>query len=76
MSREMSPEEWAQFLKIMSMNLYDMETGSRSVKVVYRETLCTVIYVLNKYFPKMSVPEKQDFVYTFFRSCLGFIPIR
>ncbi|MCM1180969.1 MAG: TetR/AcrR family transcriptional regulator [Clostridium sp.] len=72
-------EERAQLLKIMSMNHYDMETGSRpehlkSFKVVYGESLRTVMYGLDKYFPDMSVSEKQDFVYTFFPFMFGIYP--
>lgn len=65
-----SLEERAQLLKIMSMNHYDMETGSRlehlaGFKVVYGEALRTVMAGLDKYFPNMAVSEKRDFIYTF-----------
>ena len=71
-----SLEERAQLLKIMSMNHYDMETGSRperlaAFKLVYGESIRTVRSGLDKYFPDMSASEKQDFIYTFF----PFIPI-
>ncbi len=74
-----SLEERAQLLKIMSMNHYDMETGSRpehlkSFKVVYGESIRTVMYGLDKYFPTMSVLEKQDFIYTFFPFMFGIYP--
>ncbi len=74
-----SLEERAQLLKIMSMNHYDMETGSRpehlkSFKVVYGESIRTVMYGLDKYFPNMSVLEKQDFIYTFFPFMFGIYP--
>ena len=74
-----SLEERAQLLKIMSMNHYDMETGSRpehlkSFKVVYGESLRTVMHGLNKYFADMSVSEKQSFVYTFFPFMFGIYP--
>jgi len=74
-----SLEERAQLLKIMSMNHYDMETGSRpehlaEFKVVYGESLHTVMAGLNKYFPDMTVSEKQDFVYTFFPFMFGIYP--
>ncbi len=71
--------ERAQLLKIMSMNHYDMETASRpeclkEFKVVYGESLRTVTEGLNKYFPDMSVSEKQDFIYTFFPFMFGIYP--
>ena len=74
-----SLEERPQLLKILSMNHYDMETGSRpehlaEFKVVYGESLRTVMAGLNKYFPDMTVSEKQDFVYTFFPFMFGIYP--
>ena len=74
-----SLEERPQLLKILSMNHYDMETGSRpehlaEFKVVYGESLRTVMLGLNKYFPNMSVSEKQKFIYTFFPFMFGIYP--
>ena len=74
-----SLEERAQLLKIMSMNHYDMETGSRpehlaAFKAVYGESIRTVMSGLNKYFPDMTVSEKQDFIYTFFPFMFGIYP--
>ncbi|MCM1121395.1 MAG: TetR/AcrR family transcriptional regulator [Eubacterium sp.] len=74
-----SLEERAQLLKIMSMNHYDMETGSRpehltAFKVVYGESIRAVMECLNKYFPEMTVSEKQDFIYTFFPFMFGIYP--
>lgn len=74
-----SLEVRAQLLKIMSMNHYDMEIGSRpehlkSFKVVYGESIRTVMYGLDKYFADMSVSEKQGFVYTFFPFMFGIYP--
>ena len=71
--------ERAQLLKIMSMNHYDMETGSRperlaAFKAVYGEAIRTVRSGLDKYFPDMSVSEKQDFIYTFFPFMFGIYP--
>ena len=64
-----SLEERAQLLKIMSMNHYDMETGSRpehlaAFKVAYGESIRTVEACLDKYFPEMTVAQKRDFIYT------------
>ncbi len=74
-----SLEERAQLLKIMSMNHYDMETGSRpehlaEFKVVYGESLRTVRSGLDRYFPDMTVLEKQNFIYTFFPFMFGIYP--
>ena len=74
-----SLEKRAQLLKIMSMNHYDMETGSRperlaEFKTVYGRSLRTVYRCLEKYFPKMSVKERQDFIYTFFPFMFGIYP--
>lgn len=72
-------EKRAQLLKIMSMNHYDMETGSRperlkEFKTVYGEALRTVRGCLDKFFPEMSLEEKQDFIYTFFPFMFGIYP--
>lgn len=74
-----SLEERAQLLKILSMNHYDMETGSRpehlaNFKIVYGESLRTVLACLSKYFPEMTVSEKQNFIYTFFPFMFGIYP--
>ena len=72
-------EKRAQLLKIMSMNHYDMETGSRrsrlkEFKTVYGQSLQTVRACLDKFFPEMSLEEKQDFIYTFFPFMFGIYP--
>ncbi len=74
-----SLQERAQMLKILSMNHYDMETGSRpehltAFKVVYGESIRTVGASLDKYFPQMPSKEKQDFIYTFFPFLFGVYP--
>ncbi len=74
-----SLEERAQLLKILSMNHYDMETGSRpehltAFKVVYGESIRTVMDCLNKYLPEMTASEKQDFIYIFFPFMFGIYP--
>lgn len=75
-----SLEERPQLLKILSMNHYDMETGSRAehlaeFKVVYGESLRTVMMCLDKYFPDMAALEKQNFIYIFSRLCSAYIHI-
>ena len=72
-------EERAQLLKILSMNHYDMETGSRQshlaeFKIVYGESIRTVSAGLERYFPDMTASEKQNFIYTFFPFMFGIYP--
>ena len=74
-----SLEKREQLLKIMSMNHYDMESSSRpeqlaEFKVAYGESLHMVMRCLEKYFPYMSVSEKQDFIYSFFPFMFGIYP--
>ena len=74
-----SLEARAQLLKIMSMNHYDMETGSRpehlaAFKVAYGESIRTVEGCLDKYFPEMTAARKRDFLYTFFPFMFGIYP--
>ena len=74
-----SLEERPQLLKILSMNHYDMETGSRAehlaeFKVVYGESLRTVMMCLDKYFPDMAALEKRNFIYIFFPFMFGIYP--
>ncbi len=77
MANSLSDRE--QLLKIMSMNHYDMETGSRpehlrDFKVAYGESIRTVRAALDKYFPDMAAQQKQDFIYTFFPFMFGIYP--
>ena len=74
-----SLEKRPQFLKILSMNHYDMEANSRpeqltAFKAVYGQSMQVVKSGLNKYFPKMSEVEKQTFIYTFFPFLFGVYP--
>ena len=71
-----SLEERAQLLKIMSMNHYDMETGSRpehlkEFKTAYGESIRTVQACLRQYFPDMPAEQEQNFIYTFFPFMFG-----
>ena len=58
-------------LKLMSMNHYDMEENSRmekiiEMKVAYGKSLAEVRNCLEKFFPNMTVQDKQDFIFSFF----------
>ncbi len=66
-------------LKLLAMNHYDMESGSRQEQVVefksiYGEALRTVTQCLQQYFPDMKVEEKQNFLYIFFPFMFGIYP--
>ena len=74
-----SLEERKNLLKIMSMNHYDMEESSRierlaDFKVVYGQSLTEVRNCLDKFFPEMTIQEKQDFIYSFFPFMFGIYP--
>lgn len=74
-----SLENRAQLLKIMSMNHYDMETGSRperlaEFKVAYGNSLRMMLNCLDQYFPQMPTQDKQEFLYTFFPFMFGIYP--
>lgn len=74
-----SLEERQNLLKILSMNHYDMEENSRierlvEFKVVYGQTLAEIRNLLDKFFPKMTVRDKQDFIYSFFPFMFGIYP--
>lgn len=74
-----SLEERGNLLKIMSMNHYDMEDNSRierliEFKVVYGRSLAEVRNCLDKFFPEMTVQDKQDFIFSFFPFMFGIYP--
>ncbi|MDE6678499.1 MAG: TetR/AcrR family transcriptional regulator [Ruminococcus sp.] len=66
-------------LKIMSVNHYDMEENSRielltDFKAVYGQSLKEIRNCLDKFFPEMTIHEKQDFIYLFFPFMFGIYP--
>ena len=74
-----SLEKRGQLLKIMSMNHYDLESSSRTerlidFKVAYGGSLRAVMRCLEQYFPEMSISDKQRFLYTFFPFMFGIYP--
>ena len=74
-----SLEKRGQLLKIMSMNHYDLESSSRTerlieFKVAYGGSLRAVMHCLEQYFPEMSISDKQRFLYTFFPFMFGIYP--
>lgn len=74
-----SLEERGNLLKIMSMNHYDMEENSRierliEFKAVYGKSLAEVRNCLDKFFPEMTVQDKQNFIFSFFPFMFGIYP--
>lgn len=66
-------------LKLMSMNLYDMEDNCRlenlvSFKKTYAQTLKAMTDCLSHCFPAMSEKEKQEILYAFFPFLQGVYP--
>ncbi len=66
-------------LKLMSMNLYDMEGNSRMENLVdfkkaYADALRAVSRCLEKFFPAMSAGDIQEFLYAFFPFLFGVYP--
>ena len=66
-------------LKLMSMNLYDMESNSRlenliELKKVYVECRTTVVKCLKKYFPQFNDLAINNFIYGFFPFLMGIYP--
>ena len=66
-------------LKLMSMNIYDMEVNSRlenlvAFKKAYADALQAVTCCLEKFFPVMTVDDIQSFLYAFFPFLFGVYP--
>ena len=75
----LSIEKRKQLLKLISMNLYDMETNSRIEQLVdfkksYGESLRSVRKLLDKFFKNMSEEEKEKFIFSFFPLMYGIYP--
>lgn len=74
-----SLDERKTLLKLMSMNHYDMEENSRIEKIVemkaaYGRSMTEVRNCLGKFFPDMTVQDKQDFIFSFFPFMFGIYP--
>ena len=68
-----------RLLRLLSMNLYDMEANSRAerlaeFKVAFGASLKTVEQMLLKYVPEMDHEARQCFVYAFFPFIYGIYP--
>ena len=68
-----------RLLRLLSMNLYDMEANSRperlaEFKVAYGASLDAVTRMVKKYIPEMDDAERQRFLYAFFPFIYGIYP--
>lgn len=66
-------------LKIMSMNLYDMEANSRMERLVefkkaYGASIKAVDRLIGKFCPEMTDEERRNFIYAFFPFIYGIYP--
>lgn len=72
-------EKRTYMLKLLSMNLYDMEGSSRIENLVdfkrtYAGALNAVTRCLEKFFPAMTAEDRQAFLYSFFPFLFGVYP--
>ena len=72
-------EDRPRLLRLLSMNLYDMEANSRpeqlaKFKVAYGSSLDAVTRMVKKYIPEMDEAERQQFLYAFFPFIYGIYP--
>ena len=68
-----------RLLRLLSMNLYDMEAHSRperlaEFKVAYGASLDAVTRMVEKYVPEMDETARQQFLYAFFPFIYGIYP--
>ena len=68
-----------RLLRLLSMNLYDMEANSRperltEFKVAYGASLDAVTRMVKKYIPEMNEVGRQQFLYAFFPFIYGIYP--
>ena len=72
-------EKRSCMLKLMSMNIYDMEVNSRMENLVdfkksYAEAFDTLNKCLQKFFPSMAQEDRKEFLYAFFPFLFGIHP--
>lgn len=86
----MSPDQFAEaiahtlekrgcMLKLLSMNLYDMEGNSRienlvDFKMVYADSMKALTSCLEKFFPYMTETDVQEFLYAVYPFLFGIYP--
>ena len=72
-------EQRCRLLKIMTMNIHDMEDNSRpgplaEMKAAYGSSIRAVEACLKAYFPDMTAPQREEFIYAFFPFVYGIYP--
>ncbi len=75
----LSIEKREQLLKLLSMNLYDMEENSRMEQLVdfkksFGATLKSIKRLLDKFFKNMNEEEKEKFIFSLFPLMYGIYP--
>lgn len=74
-----SLEKRQRLLKLLSMNMYDMEENSSmdslvAFKYAYGRSINALKVCLNKFFPQMTEKGAEDFIFTFFPFIYGIYP--
>ena len=72
-------EKRKNLLKLLSMNMYDMEENSRieeliKFKTAYAKSVIMVRKCIDKFFKEMSEEEKDKFIFSFFPFMYGIYP--
>ena len=75
----LSIERREQLLKLLSMNMYDMETNSRIEQLIdfkrsYGKSIKSIKKCLDKFFKNMNEEEKEKFIFSFFPLMYGIYP--
>ena len=74
-----SVEKRVQLLKLLSMNLYDMESNSRPERLVefkaaFGDSMRMMDSILRKFCREMTGAKRQEFIYVFFPFMFGLYP--
>lgn len=74
-----SLEKRQRLLKLLSMNMYDMEENSSmdslvAFKRAYGRSINALKICLKKFFPQMTEKDAEDFIFTFFSFIYGIYP--
>jgi len=74
-----SVEKRVQLLKLLSMNLYDMESNSRPERLVefkaaFGDSMRMMDSILRKFCREMTGTKRQEFIYVFFPFMFGLYP--
>ena len=72
-------EHRQRLLKLLSMNMYDLEANSRIENLIeFKKSYGNAIHILKeciiKFFPKLTEKDRVDFLYSFFPFMFGIYP--